>query len=228
MLNRASSYIGVLIDDLVTKGTNEPYRMFTSRVEYRLMLREDNADLRLSQYGYEVGLISQKELHRTQQRQARIDEAIRELHNIKVKPAAEINRILEGLNTSALDKAISAAELLKRPQVGYSDLKRSRVCGAENLSDEEGKTVELLVKYDGFIKRQIADIKRMEEIEKIRISPAIDFSSISGLSREIIEKLSRIKPVSLGQASRISGVTPAAIMLLMVYIKKLNSRKDRL
>lgn len=219
VLGRPESYIGVLIDDLVTKGTDEPYRMFTSRVEYRLMLREDNADLRLRKYGYGIGLISKEEFSNTEARIERIDNAVKKLNLIKVKPDSRINRVLEDLKTSAINRTVSAAELLRRPQVVYENLKQLNIV-SDTLSFDETRTVDILIKYEGFIKRQMADIKKMEDIEKIRIPKNIDFSKISGLSGEIVEKLKSVKPISLGQASRISGVTPAAIMLLMVYLKK--------
>lgn len=224
VLERSNSYIGVLIDDLVTKGTNEPYRMFTSRVEYRLMLREDNADLRLRRYGYEIGLVSKEEFQATEAKRAKIDEAIKVLNTTRVRPDLEINQVLEDLHTTGLDKVVSAAELLRRPQIRYQHLKRLRII-SDSLDSGYEQIVELLVKYEGFIKRQMADIRKMQEIEKVRIPLDIDFSRISGLSREIVEKLDRVRPLSLGQASRISGVTPAAIMLLMVYLKKYKANR---
>lgn len=219
ILKRSGSYIGVLIDDLITKGTNEPYRMFTSRVEYRLLLREDNADLRLRKFGYQVGLVSEEEFRATETKKAKIDEMIKALNSTKVRPRLEINRSLQELNTSGMDKVVSAAELLRRPQITYQHLKKLKII-SDSLPAEYERVTELLVKYDGFIKRQMADIKKMEDIEKIGIPQDIDFFGISGLSHEIVEKLNKVRPLSLGQASRISGVTPAAIMLLMVYLKK--------
>lgn len=219
VLERSNSYIGVLIDDLVTKGTNEPYRMFTSRVEYRLMLREDNADLRLRKYGYEIGLVSEEEFRSAETKRAKIDGAMRLLNTTRVKPNLKINQALEDLHTSSLDKVVSASELLRRPQIRYEHLKELNII-SDSLTSEYERIVELLVKYDGFIRRQMADIRKMKEIEKVRIPKDIDFSRISGLSREIVQKLNRVRPLSLGQASRVSGVTPAAIMLLMVYLKK--------
>lgn len=224
VLERSNSYIGVLIDDLITKGTSEPYRMFTSRVEYRLTLREDNADLRLRGFGYQVGLVSEEEFQAAEGKRARIDEAIKILNTTKVKPCLEINRRLQDLNTPGLDKAVSAAELLRRPQVRFEFLKKLNII-SDSLPAEDERIVELLVKYDGFIKRQLADIRKMEKIEKVRIPQEIDFLNISGLSSEIVEKLTRVRPLSLGQVSRISGVTPAAIMILMVYLKKFKGCK---
>ena len=222
VLDRSTSYIGVLIDDLVTKGTNEPYRMFTSRVEYRLLLREDNADIRLRQYGYRAGLVSEEEFKETELKEESIDKAIKELNTKRIKPTEGINRALEGFNTARLDKVIYASDLLRRPEVKYQDLKSAGII-SDNLPADSERIVELIIKYDGFIKRQLANIEKLKDIEKIRIPDGMDFSKISGLSSEIVEKLDKIKPISLGQASRISGVTPAAIMLLMVYLKKQSS-----
>ncbi|NQT95013.1 MAG: tRNA uridine-5-carboxymethylaminomethyl(34) synthesis enzyme MnmG [Candidatus Omnitrophica bacterium] len=223
VLSRRESYIGVLIDDLITKGTTEPYRMFTSRVEYRLTIREDNADLRLRKYGYKVGLVSEDDFKKTESKRDIIDSTIEELKNTRIKPTLSINKGLEELGTPALNKVISAAELLRRPKIEYQALKQLDII-ADNIPCDYERIVELLIKYDGFIKRQIADMQKMQDIEKIRIPNGIDFSRISGLSSEIVEKLNRVRPASLAQASRISGVTPAAIMLLMVYLKKCNGQ----
>ena len=219
ILPRTSSYIGVLVDDLTTKGTKEPYRMFTSRVEYRLMIREDNADLRLREYGYRIGLISESEYDQSQRKRDLIENSIKKLKGTQITPTPKTVGILENLTGAGLSKAISAADILRRPELHYEDMKTLGI-NLPNMPLEYTKAIELIVKYDGFIKRQLADIKRMENIEKIRIPKSMDFTSISGLSREIIEKLEKIKPVSLGQASRISGITPAAITLLMVYLKR--------
>lgn len=219
VLERSNSYIGVLIDDLVTKGTNEPYRMFTSRVEYRLIVREDNADLRLSHHGYDIGLVSREEFNLAERKREKIDEVIRELNTRRLKPTPEVNTLLRGLNTAALDKAVTAAELLRRPQIGYEDLEALGII-PEGLSDGYRRIVEVLVKYDGFIRRQTAQIEKLKDLDKIKIPEGLVFSSISGLSREVIEKLNKIRPLTLGQASRISGITPAAVMLLMVYLRK--------
>jgi len=219
ILKRANSYIGVLIDDLVTKGTDEPYRMFTSRVEHRLLAREDNADLRLRGYGYDLGLISRAELEQVEKKKRSIDNTIKYLGSQKIKPSRQINSILEGLGLSGINKVVSASGLLKTPRIRYQNLKELGVV-SESLPGECERTVELIIKYEGFIKRQAASIKKMEGIEKIKMPKGILFSKIPGLSLEIVEKLDKIRPLTLGQASRISGVTPAAIMLLMIYLKK--------
>ncbi len=219
ILERANSYIGVLIDDLVTKGTDEPYRMFTSRVEHRLLTREDNADLRLRSYGYDLGLISKAELEQVEKKKRSINNTIKYLSRHRIKPSSQINSILEGLGLSGINKVVSASGLLKRPRIRYQDLKELGVVSGA-LPVECERTVELIIKYEGFIKRQAASIKKMESIEKIKVPKEILFSKIPGLSLEIVEKLDKIRPLTLGQASRISGVTPVAIMLLMVYLKK--------
>ena len=221
ILDRSTSYIGVLIDDLTTKGTNEPYRMFTSRVEYRLILREDNADLRLRQEGHKLGLISQKDYENTKLKQEAIKKAIKLLESTHLKPCSEINKKFEELETAALKKKSSLKELLKRPQIDFKALQD--LPGVKlDILESVAKQAEIEVKYEGFIKRQLAEVGRFKNLEKIRLPADLDYSKIPGLSREIKEKLKKIKPVNLGQASRISGVTPAAISILMVYLKKIN------
>lgn len=219
VLGRDNSYIGVLIDDLVTKGTKEPYRMFTSRVEFRLILREDNADLRLMEAGYRIGLVSEEEFRKTEAKRKIIDKAVSELNLVKFRPTKEINAKLAIFKTVPLKKVVSAAELLKRPLLKYANLKELGL-SLDYVSEEYESVIELLVKYKGFIDRQTSDIRKMLDIEKIRIPEKIDYSKISGLSSEIVEKLTKVRPRTLAQASRISGVTPAAIMILMVWIKK--------
>ena len=221
ILDRASGYIGVLIDDLTTKGTNEPYRMFTSRVEYRLILREDNADLRLSKIGYELGLVTKKEYEYTLHKIKGISEGVKLLQNTRVKPSKEVNAMLEKNKTPPLRKSATLEELLKRPQVTLEDIKSLKEVKV-NILDSASLQVEIEVKYRGFVQRQLKDVERFENLEKIKIPAVIDYSNINGLSREIREKLNKFKPLNLGQASRISGVTPAAITLLMVYLRKLN------
>ena len=224
ILDRASSYIGVLIDDLTTKGTNEPYRMFTSRVEYRLILREDNADLRLSRMGFDLGLLSLKTYQKVAHKQKSIKEGIDFLKKTRIKPDKKINAKLTQLNSATLSRLVSLEDLLKRPQISIKDLKTMHKLKT-GISKSAWQQVEIEVKYAGFIQRQLKDVERFEHLEKIKLPLDFDYSGLSGISREIREKLNYFKPLNLGQASRISGVTPAAISLLMVYIRKANEQK---
>jgi len=216
VLDRSSSYIGVLIDDLTTKGTNEPYRMFTSRVEYRLLLREDNADLRLKKIGYNLGLVSEKDYKKILDKEQAINKAKEFLKKTVIKPAPKINEFLSKLNTSALKTPVSLETLLKRPQIHLKDLKE--LFRFDEIFDLLQAEIE--VKYNGFIQRQLKEIERFKNLEKIKIPLDFDYQKIPGLSREIKEKLKQCKPLNLGQASRISGVTPVAISILLIYLKK--------
>lgn len=215
ILDRSTGYIGVLIDDLVTKGTNEPYRMFTSRVEYRLILREDNADSRLSEIGSRLGLLSREAYKSTRKKTEEIEKGVNLLKNTRIKPTKEINALLSRLGSSLLKKDTTLEELLRRPQVSLADI---RELTEFSLAEE----VEIEVKYKGFIQRQLKDVEKFKNLEKIKIPGKIDYLKIPSLSREIREKLAQFKPLNLGQASRISGVTPAAISILMVYLRKFN------
>lgn len=214
------SYIGVLIDDLVTKGTEEPYRMFTSRVEYRLIVREDNADRRLSKIGHELGLLSDEDYHRVEHKYAMIEKEIEHLRAVKINPGTALDDILASHHTSALTKQTSLYDLLKRPQVSYE-----MIAAFDGTLKEQGPQViaqvEYEIKYEGFISRQNKDVEKFKHIEHIRIPAGMNFDDVHGLSKEIREKLKRFGPATLGQANRISGVTPAAITLMMVYLKKL-------
>jgi tRNA uridine 5-carboxymethylaminomethyl modification enzyme len=221
ILDRASSYIGVLIDDLTTKGTNEPYRMFTSRVEYRLILREDNADLRLAKIGYELGLVSKKDYQKTQEKFEAIKKGINFLKTTRLKPTLEINEGLLRLGTSPIRKAVTLEEILKRPQISLEGLKNLNHISLD-IPKFAAKQIEIEVKYAGFIQRQLAEVERFKNLEKIKLPSDLDYVSIPSLSREIKEKLNKFRPLNLGQASRISGVTPVAISILMVYLKKIN------
>lgn len=224
VLDRSTSYIGVLIDDLTTKGTNEPYRMFTSRVEYRLLLREDNADLRLRAFGRDLGLVSETEYLKTVEKEKALKEARQRLKERCIKPARAVNAWLTGLGTPALRKSLTLEELLRRPQVTLRDLLRFSACDLE-LPEEVLRQLELETKYSGFIQRQVREVERFKNLESVKIPPEIDYSAVRGLSREIEEKLSAFRPLNLGQASRICGVTPVALSLLMVYLRKLHAGK---
>jgi tRNA uridine 5-carboxymethylaminomethyl modification enzyme len=219
ILDRASSYIGVLIDDLTTKGTQEPYRMFTSRVEYRLIIREDNADLRLARIGFDLGLVSKHDYHRTEKKIKDIREGLDFLKKTRVKPGRVVNEKLARFHCAALKRDTTLEELLKRPQISIKDLNMLHKL-KPGISKSAWQQVEIEIKYAGFIQRQIKDVERFKHLEKIKLPLDFDYSSLSGISREIREKLAKFKPLNLGQASRISGVTPVAISLLMVYLRK--------
>ncbi|MBU1125121.1 MAG: tRNA uridine-5-carboxymethylaminomethyl(34) synthesis enzyme MnmG [Candidatus Omnitrophica bacterium] len=224
ILDRTTSYIGVLIDDLTTKGTQEPYRMFTSRVEYRLIVREDNADIRLGEIGYRLGLLHKRDWLRLQEKKAGVAKGIHFLQEARIRPSADINAALERLGTSALQKAVTLEDLLKRPQVSLEDLESLDHIKLD-IPESAKKLVETEIKYAGFIERQRKEVARFQHLEKIKLPFDLDYRTICALSREIREKLQGFKPLNLGQASRISGVTPAAISLLMVYVRKLNMQE---
>ncbi len=221
ILDRADAYIGVLIDDLITRGTQEPYRMFTSRAEYRLLLREDNADLRLREIGYRAGLVEQGEYEAFCRKREAIERELTRLEKTKVKADAQTNSILESMGSRPVEQALDLKALLRRPELRYRDLEALDP-ERPSLPPEVQEEVEIQVKYDGYIDRQLKEVKRFKALERQRIPEGIDFRLVHGLSTEVVEKLSRIRPMSLGQASRISGVTPAALAALMVYLKKAN------
>lgn len=220
VLDRSSSYIGVLIDDLTTKGTKEPYRMFTSRVEYRLILREDNADLRLNETGHNVGLLNSGELKRMQQKKDAIRDGMQLLKRTFINPSQGLNAELISLGSSPLRKRASLEELLKRPQVSFKDIKNQDHISMAIPEFAWGQ-IETEVKYAGFIERQLKEVERFKHLERIKLPVGLDYTVIPSLSREIKEKLQKLQPINLGQASRISGVTPAAVSILMVYLRKL-------
>ncbi|MCK9571762.1 MAG: tRNA uridine-5-carboxymethylaminomethyl(34) synthesis enzyme MnmG [Candidatus Omnitrophica bacterium] len=220
ILERADGYIGVLIDDLTTKGTNEPYRMFTSRVEYRLLLREDNADLRLSKKGFQLGLINKNVYRKVLAKAEAIQKGIHYLRKTRVKSIGHFNEKLKKQNLQELKKSVTLEELLKRPPVKLADLKALNLL-PKGIAESAWQQVEIEIKYAGFIQRQLKDVERFKHLEKIKLPLDFDYRNLSGISREIKEKLAKFKPLNLGQASRISGVTPAAVSLLMVYIGRL-------
>lgn len=220
ILDRNQAYIGVLIDDLVTKGTDgEPYRMFTSRAEYRLLLREDNADLRLTEIGFRIGLASEEAYRRTQDKRRRIAELVETLENTRLSPAPEINARLEPLGSARLRSQCSLAQLLRRPEISFANLSLLAPELAQ-IPPHLGLQAEVEIKYLGYIDRQMEGVRRFRKMEAMRLPEDLDYAAIQGLSREVRERLTRIRPRTLGQASRISGITPAAISLLSVYLKK--------
>ena len=219
ILKRSEAYIGVLIDDLVTKGTTEPYRMFTSRAEYRLHLREDNADLRLRDKGYHAGLVGEKDYGVFAEKRSAIEKTLSRISETKVHPTKENNEKLHRLGSVDLKKDVSLREILKRPEIHFPHLIDFDP-SLEGLPGEVREQVEIEVKYDGYARRQQELIERFQKLEELRFPEDFDFGSLAGLSTEVKEKLVKIRPVSLGQASRISGVTPAAISILMVNLKK--------
>ncbi|MBU0469465.1 MAG: tRNA uridine-5-carboxymethylaminomethyl(34) synthesis enzyme MnmG [Candidatus Omnitrophica bacterium] len=226
ILGRDEAYIGVLIDDLVTKGTEEPYRMFTSRVEYRLIVREDNADKRLCKYGYEFGLLDKEYYEKVCSKYRAIEEELECLRSNKVSPTEEINEELKKRNSSLLKYPEYLSDLLKRPEVNYKMIALFRG-KKEMLTDCMIESIEYEIKYEGFIARQFKDVEKFKHIEHIKIPKDINYDEISSISNEIRQKLKTFEPVNLGQANRISGVTPAAISILMIYIKKMKLESNR-
>ena len=217
ILDRSQAYMGVMVDDLVTRGTQEPYRMFTSRAEYRLLLREDNADLRLARIGYEYGLTNKAHLEEVSRIKAATEKELERVSRIVVKPNDETNTFLAGHNSNPIDTGVPLTQLIKRAELSY-DLLKQISPAPEPVQDRAARQVEIEIKYEGYIRRQYNEIKKFEDLERIKIPPEFSFDAAHGLSNEIREKLNRIGPASLGQASRIDGMTPAAISVLMVAI----------
>jgi tRNA uridine 5-carboxymethylaminomethyl modification enzyme len=218
IIDRSQAYIGALIDDLVTKGTNEPYRMMTSRSEYRLLLRQDNADLRLTPIGYEVGLISKERYDAFLLKKQQIEEETERLNKLVFSPTQEINAYLSSVQSTPLKSGAKASELLKRPQVSYEGLQpfdKER----PQLPREVWEQAEITLKYEGYIQRQLAQAEQFKKLESKKIPRETDYLAIEGLRLEARQKLDKIRPESLGQASRISGVSPADIAVLILYLK---------
>ncbi|MDQ0891864.1 tRNA uridine 5-carboxymethylaminomethyl modification enzyme [Paenibacillus sp. V4I9] len=221
ILDRSEGYIGVLIDDLVTKGTNEPYRLLTSRAEYRLLLRHDNADLRLTPIGHEIGLISDERFAAFLNKKALIDQEIERLTNVKVKPEPHVQELLESLESVQLNNSVPAISLLRRPEIEYKHIEQMTPSPLE-LDDEMKEQVGIQVKYAGYIEKQSNQVERLRKMEKKKIPDDIEYSEIHGIATEAKQKLAKIRPISIGQASRIGGVTPSDISILLVYLEHYN------
>ena len=220
ILDRSQGYIGVLIDDLVTKGTNEPYRLLTSRAEYRLLLRHDNADLRLTPIGHEIGLISEERYARFIDKKHKVEQEIERLRATKVRPS-EINSLLESVGSAPIQDGSNLLTILRRPEVSYEGI--SQVSPSEiELDEDMQEQVEIQIKYAGYIEKQLQHVEKLQKMEKKKIPARINYEDIQGLAIEARQKLSKIRPVSIGQASRISGVTPADISILLVYLEHYN------
>ena len=224
VLPRSSSYIGTLIDDLVTKGTREPYRVMTSRSEYRLILRQDNADLRLTEIGHEVGLIDESRYEKFLQKKAMTEREIARLESTTVAPSEAINAFLSDNESSPITTGIKLAELLRRPEITYKALEKIDT-GRPILPRGVQMTAEVQIKYDGYIKRELAEVARQKKLEEKRLPDGIRYADITGLRLEAIEKLERVRPMNIGQASRISGVSPADVSVLLIYLASYGKNK---
>lgn len=220
IIGRSEGYIGVMIDDLVTKGTNDPYRLLTSRAEYRLLLRHDNADLRLTPTGYEIGLISEERYNKFLRKKELVEIDIERLRSTKVKPD-DVNEMLTSAGTAPMTNGTDALSLLRRPEVTYAMLE-TVVPSTPEMSEEMKEQVEIQIKYAGYIEKQLVQVERLNKMEKKRIPDDIDYSDVRGLASEAKQKLALIRPLSIGQASRIAGVTPADISILLVYLEHYN------
>lgn len=219
VLDRSQAYIGVLIDDLVTKENHEPYRMMTSRAEYRLLLRQDNADLRLTAIGHEIGLISDERYQKLNDKKRQIDEEIKRLQTATIGTTPQVQAFLEQHNSTLLKSGMTLEELLKRPEICYNDLKEIDTKQPE-LPEAVTQQVEISIKYEGYIKRQLQQVEQFKKLEKKKLSLDFDYSQVPNLRKEAIQKLNEYQPASIGQASRISGVSPADVSVLLVYLNR--------
>lgn len=218
ILKRNEAYIGVMIDDLVTKGTTEPYRLLTSRAEYRLVLRHDNADLRLTEYGHQLGLISAQRYQQFQHKAQQISQEIARLQKVRIKPSAQVNELLAQYQMAPLQDGVLASDFLKRPQIHYSDIQD--LIGGPELPLPVIEQVEISIKYAGYIKKQEAQIAHLKKLEAKKIPANLDYDDVQGLATEALQKLKKINPTTIAQASRISGVNPADLSILMIYIQR--------
>lgn len=224
ILKRSDGYIGVLIDDLVTKGTNEPYRVMTSRAEYRLLLRQDNADLRLTEKGRQVGLVSDERYARFVKRRDSIKNTIELLSEIRIHPNKETLAKMQEFELGSIHNTVTAADLLKRKEISYDDLKH--IVELPEISEDVKKQVEITLVYEGYIKKQLEQVERMEKLEEKLLPEDINYDEVSSLRDEAREKLNAIRPISIGQASRISGVSPADISVLLVYLEQYRRQEE--
>ena len=224
ILDRASSYIGTLIDDLVTKGCNDPYRMMTSRSEYRLILRQDNADTRLTPIGREIGLINDERWERFQIKQEKLQKELERISKTTISPTDQVNSILKAHNTTEIRTGVRLIDLLKRPELSYEILKEIDITRPE-LEPNILEQAEIEIKYEGYIKRQLIIIDQVRRLEKKLLPRDTDYSKIEGLRLEAREKLNKVRPENIGQASRISGVSPADISVLVIYLASLKNNR---
>ena len=224
ILDRSEAYIGVLIDDLVTKGTNEPYRMMTSRAEYRLYLRQDNADMRLTQRGYDIGLVKEDRYQRYLDKKAKVEAELERLKTVRVTPK-EVNHLLQEIGASEIKVGLSLYEFIKRPEVTYELIEAIGKGAGEDVSTEVKEQCVVMTKYEGYIDKQLKQIDQFKKLENKKLSNEIDYLSIDGLRIEARQKLDNIRPVSIGQASRISGVSPADISVLLIYLEQMRRGK---
>lgn len=219
ILDRSQAYIGVLIDDIVTKGTNEPYRMMTSRAEYRLLLRQDNADLRLTEIGHEIGLISDERYAKFIEKKNNVEKEIARIKQLTIKPTEKVNEFLNKNNSSTISAGVKLGDLLKRTELSYKKLEEIDD-NRPNLTKAEAQEVEIQVKYEGYIRMQEDQVQKFKKLEDKYLSEEIDYNLIKGLRIEAQQKLNKIKPRSIGQASRISGVSPADVSVLLIYLEQ--------
>ena len=223
ILHRSDAYIGVLIDDIVTKGTNEPYRMMTSRAEYRLLLRQDNADLRLTPIGYKVGLISEERYKNFLLKKENIEKEIERIKKVNIKPTDEVNKFLEESGSTPIKHGIKLFDLLKRSEISYKSLEKLDK-DRPKLTRQEAEQVEIQVKYEGYIKLQLEQVKKFKKLETKMLPEDMDYKNLKGISLEARQKLDKFRPISIGQASRISGVSPADISVLLIYLEQRNRK----
>lgn len=225
ILDRSEAYIGVMIDDLVTRGVVEPYRMFTSRAEHRLLLREDNADERLVKRGASTGLVNAETLRIVELRKKNLTDYLRQLNEVRIKPSAELNEVVLSRGGSEIRETMSAAKFLKRPEIKFSDLAKLGIWENVSLDEKLQSQIEIELKYEGYISRQKREAQQLAKMEKVVIPETFDYRSVPGLSRELKERLSLVRPNSIGQVSRVSGVTPAALTAIMVILRSNGGKK---